>query len=81
MTRNNTKLQAKTTYPTYLELAADGRCLAHVPDLYRTFAFPWGVAGTPHEWVSIFIRHDREHAHDLREALSPDETTERTEAA
>jgi hypothetical protein len=28
--------------------------------------FPWGQEGTAHWWVSVFVEHDRSHAHDLR---------------
>jgi uncharacterized damage-inducible protein DinB len=33
----------------------------------QPFAFPWGQDGTPYDWVRIFLSHDREHAHELRE--------------
>jgi hypothetical protein len=36
--------------------------------LARSFPFPWGVEGTAYEWVSVFVRHDRDHAADLRAA-------------
>lgn len=34
----------------------------------RTYLFPWGPQGTAYEWVRVFATHDREHAHDLRQA-------------
>jgi hypothetical protein len=38
-------------------------------NLARSHVFPWGSEGTAYEWISVFIRHDREHAQLLREAL------------
>jgi hypothetical protein len=38
------------------------------PELQQSFAFPWGEEGTAIEWVSVFVRHDQEHAADLRAA-------------
>ncbi len=35
-------------------------------DLAPTFPFPWGPQGTPHEWLCVYVAHDREHAKDLR---------------
>jgi hypothetical protein len=32
------------------------------------YGFPWGGEGTPFQWLGIFVEHDREHAHGLREA-------------
>jgi hypothetical protein len=29
------------------------------------FPFPWGVEGTPYDWLSVFVGHDREHARDF----------------
>jgi hypothetical protein len=37
--------------------------------LRRFFSFPWGPAGTPYQWIWVYLRHDREHAHGLRQAL------------
>jgi uncharacterized damage-inducible protein DinB/predicted RNase H-like HicB family nuclease len=34
--------------------------------LARTFPFPWGGAGTPYQWICVYVAHDREHAQDLR---------------
>jgi hypothetical protein len=33
--------------------------------LARPYPFPWGIEGTPYQWVSVFVRHDRDHARDL----------------
>jgi uncharacterized damage-inducible protein DinB/predicted RNase H-like HicB family nuclease len=38
-------------------------------ELGRSFPFPWGPEGTPYQWIWVYFRHDREHAHDLRQAL------------
>jgi uncharacterized damage-inducible protein DinB/predicted RNase H-like HicB family nuclease len=38
-------------------------------ELGRFFPFPWGPEGTPYQWVCVYFRHDREHAHGLRQAL------------
>jgi uncharacterized damage-inducible protein DinB len=32
----------------------------------RSFPFAWGPKGTPYQWMGVFVRHDREHAQDLR---------------
>jgi len=32
----------------------------------QPFPFAWGPRGTPYQWMAVFVRHDREHAHDLR---------------
>jgi hypothetical protein len=32
----------------------------------HSFPFAWGPKGTPYQWMAVFLRHDREHAHDLR---------------
>ena len=37
--------------------------------LARSFPFPWEPKGTPYQWIWVYLRHDREHAHDLRQAL------------
>jgi uncharacterized damage-inducible protein DinB/predicted RNase H-like HicB family nuclease len=37
--------------------------------LARSFLFPWGPEGTAYQWVCVYFRHDREHAHGLRQAL------------
>ena len=29
------------------------------------FPFPWGVEGTPYDWLGVFVGHDREHARDF----------------
>jgi hypothetical protein len=29
------------------------------------FPFPWGVEGTPYDWLAVFVGHDREHARDF----------------
>jgi hypothetical protein len=34
--------------------------------LDQSRSFPWGQEGTAHRWVSVFVEHDRGHAHDLR---------------
>jgi hypothetical protein len=31
----------------------------------QPFPFAWGPKGTPYQWMVVFVRHDREHAHDL----------------
>ncbi|HSJ58851.1 MAG TPA: DinB family protein, partial [Anaerolineae bacterium] len=33
--------------------------------LWRTFPFPWGGEGTPYDWLSVYINHDREHAQQV----------------
>jgi uncharacterized damage-inducible protein DinB len=33
--------------------------------LAPSFPFPWGVEGTPYDWLSVFVGHDREHARDF----------------
>lgn len=33
--------------------------------LARPYPFPWGVEGTPYQWISVFVMHDRDHARDL----------------
>jgi predicted RNase H-like HicB family nuclease/uncharacterized damage-inducible protein DinB len=38
-------------------------------ELGRSFPFPWGSEGTPYQWIWVYFRHDREHAHGLRQAL------------
>jgi uncharacterized damage-inducible protein DinB len=38
-------------------------------ELGRFFPFPWGAEGTPYQWIWVYFRHDREHAHGLRQAL------------
>jgi len=35
-------------------------------ELGRSFPFPWGPEGTPYQWISVYFRHDREHARGLR---------------
>jgi len=35
-------------------------------ELDRSFPFPWGPQGTPYQWIWVYFRHDREHAHGLR---------------
>jgi hypothetical protein len=37
--------------------------------LARSYSFPWGPQGTAHQWVRVFISHDRKHASDLRSAM------------
>jgi uncharacterized damage-inducible protein DinB/predicted RNase H-like HicB family nuclease len=37
--------------------------------LGRSFPFPWGPEGTPYQWIWVYFRHDREHAHGLRQTL------------
>jgi hypothetical protein len=34
--------------------------------LAPAYPFPWGPQGTPCEWSAVFVRHDRDHAQDLR---------------
>jgi hypothetical protein len=34
--------------------------------LEPSYPFPWGPRGTPYEWIVVFVRHDRDHAQDLR---------------
>lgn len=34
--------------------------------LVQRFPFPWGPEGTPYQWVTVFVVHDREHAGDVR---------------
>jgi len=29
------------------------------------YPFPWGVEGTPYDWLGVFVGHDREHARDF----------------
>lgn len=38
-------------------------------ELGRSFPFPWGTEGTAYQWILVYFRHDREHAHGLKEAL------------
>jgi uncharacterized damage-inducible protein DinB len=38
-------------------------------DLSQSYRFPWGPEGTPYQWVSVFVSHDREHAQGLREVV------------
>ena len=38
--------------------------------LGRWYRYPWGARGTAYQFVAVFISHDREHAEDLREALT-----------
>jgi len=38
------------------------------PLLHQPFPFPWGGEGSACDWVSVFERHDREHAADLQAA-------------
>ncbi len=35
-------------------------------ELAQRFRFPWGPEGSPYQWVTVFHRHDREHAGDMR---------------
>ena len=35
-------------------------------ELAQRFAFPWGSEGTPYQWVTVFVAHDREHAGDVQ---------------
>jgi hypothetical protein len=37
--------------------------------LTRSYHFPWGPEGTAHEWIRVFVSHDRGHAEDLRAAM------------
>jgi hypothetical protein len=37
--------------------------------LAQSFRFPWGEKGTPYQMIVVFLTHDREHAHELREAI------------
>jgi uncharacterized damage-inducible protein DinB/predicted RNase H-like HicB family nuclease len=34
-------------------------------DLQPSYPFPWGPQGTAYQWVSVYVRHDREHAEEL----------------
>ncbi len=38
-------------------------------ELGPSFPFPWGTEGTAYQWIWVYFRHDREHAHGLRQAL------------
>jgi hypothetical protein len=40
--------------------------------LAQSYRFPWGPQGTAHQWVRVFIAHDREHAEDVRLAMGVD---------
>ena len=44
----------------------EGMTQAH---LERSFPSPWGSEITPYRWVCVYLAHDREHAHGLKEAL------------
>lgn len=33
----------------------------------RSFPFPWWPEGTPYQWTSVFVAHDRDHSRDLRD--------------
>jgi hypothetical protein len=49
--------------------------LRSLPDekFHQMFAFAWGESGTVADLVEIFVRHEEEHAHHLREWLkNPD---------
>jgi hypothetical protein len=35
-------------------------------ELAQRFPFPWGSEGTPYQWVTVFVAHDREHAGDVQ---------------
>lgn len=35
-------------------------------DLERLYPFPWGVEGTPYQWVAVYVDHDRTHARGIR---------------
>jgi hypothetical protein len=40
-------------------------------ELERVFPFPWDEEGRVHDWISVFVHHDQEHAADLRAAGVP----------
>ena len=44
----------------------EGMSQAH---LERSFPSPWGSEITPYRWVCVYLAHDREHAHGLKQAL------------
>jgi hypothetical protein len=56
----------------WADLHAARQALVEVMDginqaaLDRSHLFPWGQQGTAHRWVSVFVEHDRGHAHELR---------------
>lgn len=35
-------------------------------DLERSYPFPWGLEGTPYQWTTVYVDHDRTHARGLR---------------
>lgn len=39
-------------------------------ELLREFAFPWGGCGTLLQWLSVYARHDRDHASGVRHAVA-----------
>jgi hypothetical protein len=87
---NQTHAQARRAQP-WTEVWSDFEAAHHAlvsvlsdtsaVHINRIFAFPWGVEGTLYEWGRVYVRHDREHAHGLREQLTPPCQCEPPEAA
>jgi uncharacterized damage-inducible protein DinB/predicted RNase H-like HicB family nuclease len=42
--------------------------------LSRCYPFPWGMEGTVYDWISVFVRHDREHSADIRQEQAGSDT-------
>jgi len=77
-TWNQAHVKARRDQPwgaVWADLHAARRALLDVleemsqAELGRFFPFPWGAEGTPYQWIWVYFRHDREHAHGLRQAL------------
>jgi uncharacterized damage-inducible protein DinB/predicted RNase H-like HicB family nuclease len=75
---NQTHAEARRDQPweaVWADLHAARRALLDVlqemgqAELGRSFPFPWGPEGTAYQWTWVYFRHDREHAHGLRQAL------------
>ena len=76
---NQTHYETRRDQPwadVWADLHAAREAMVEVPegmgqaDLSQSFKFPWGPEGTAYRWLSVYLAHDREHAHDLREALT-----------
>jgi uncharacterized damage-inducible protein DinB/predicted RNase H-like HicB family nuclease len=72
---NQAHVKARRDQPwetVWADLQAARRALLEIleemsqAELGRSFPFPWGPEGTPYQWIWVYFRHDREHAHGLR---------------
>jgi uncharacterized damage-inducible protein DinB/predicted RNase H-like HicB family nuclease len=75
---NQAHAEARRSQPwetVWTDLHAARRALLDVLEemsqaqLGRSYPFPWGPEGTPYQWIWVYFRHDREHAHGLRQTL------------